>query len=68
MTYKIKFLGKITEGNPGFGIIQFAENKKNEVDMIIMGSRGRGHPEEILLGSVSYYVIHKSKTPVLIIK
>jgi nucleotide-binding universal stress UspA family protein len=33
-----------------------------------MGSRGEGHAEEILLGGVSYHVIHRSKIPVMIVK
>lgn len=65
---KTKFSSKIMKGNPGFDIIKFAHNKKNAIDLIIMGSRGEGHAEEILLGSVSYHVIHKSKIPVMIVK
>ena len=65
---KINFTSKIVKGNPGFDTIKFAHNKKNSVDLIIMGSRGEGHAEEILLGSVSYHVVHKSKIPVMMIK
>jgi nucleotide-binding universal stress UspA family protein len=65
---KISFNSKIIKGNPGFDTIKFAHNKKNSIDLIIMGSRGEGHAEEILLGSVSYHVIHKSKIPVMIVK
>ena len=65
---KIRFSSKIVKGNPGYDTIKFAHNKKNSVDLIIMGSRGEGHAEEILLGSVSYHVVHKSKIPVMIVK
>ncbi len=65
---KINFTSKIVKGNPGYDTIKFAHNKKNSVDLIIMGSRGEGHAEEILLGSVSYHVVHKSKIPVMIVK
>ena len=65
---KIDFSSKIIKGNPGYDTIKFAHNKKNSIDLIIMGSRGEGHAEEILLGSVSYHVIHKSKIPVMIVK
>ncbi|HUT05497.1 MAG TPA: universal stress protein [Nitrosopumilaceae archaeon] len=64
----LKFTSKLLKGNPGYDIIKFAHNKKNSVDLIIMGSSGEGHAEEILLGSVSYHVVHKSKIPVLMIK
>jgi nucleotide-binding universal stress UspA family protein len=65
---KVNFSSKIIKGNPGFDTIKFAHNKKNSINLIIMGSRGEGHAEEILLGSVSYHVVHKSKIPVMIIK
>ena len=38
------------------------------VDMVIIGSRGRGSVKGALLGSVSKYVLDKSKVPVLIVK
>ena len=65
---RIDFTSKIIKGNPAFDTIKFAHNKKNSVDLIIMGSRGESHTEEILLGSVSYHVVHKSKIPVMIVK
>jgi nucleotide-binding universal stress UspA family protein len=34
----------------------------------VIGSRGMGAVKEIFLGSVSNYVLHKSKKPVLIVK
>jgi nucleotide-binding universal stress UspA family protein len=65
---KVRFSSKVMKGNPGYDIIKYAHNKKNAVSLIIMGSRGEGHAEEILLGSVSYHVVHKSKIPVMIVK
>ena len=65
---KVIFNSKMVKGNPGFDTIKFAHNKKNSIDLIIMGSRGESHAEEILLGSVSYHVVHKSKIPVMIVK
>ena len=65
---KIPFASKIVKGNPGHDTVKFAHTKKNQVDLIIMGSKGDGHAEEILLGSVSYHVVHKSKIPVMIVK
>lgn len=44
------------QGNPAQEIIEFA--RKNTVDMIVMGSRGAGSVETLLLGSVSHRVCH----------
>ena len=65
---KIKYSSKIISGNPAFDTLKFAHNKRNSIDLIIMGSKRKGHAEEILLGSVSYHVIDKAKLPVLIVK
>lgn len=63
---RIKFSGKILEGNPGYDIVKFS--KTNKIDLIVIGSRGKGPTKEIFLGSVSNYVVHKAKCPVMIIK
>jgi len=64
----IQLTGKALAGNPGFDITRFANNKKNGIDLVVIGARGRGSAKEIFLGSVSNYVLHKSKKPVLIVK
>ena len=65
----ILFKGKSFKGaDPAFDIVQFAHNKKNHIDLIVIGARGMGFAREIFLGSVSNYVIHKSKKPVLLVK
>ena len=38
-----------------------------EVDMIVVGSHGRGAMYQLLVGSVSEGVLHKSRYPVLVI-
>ncbi|MCV0400295.1 MAG: universal stress protein [Nitrosarchaeum sp.] len=63
---KIKFLGHIVKGNPGYDIVKFSST--NKVGLIVIGSRGKGPAKEIFLGSVSNYVVHKAKCPVMIIK
>lgn len=52
-------------GDSGSIIIERAE--KLEVSMILMGSRGLGTIKSVLMGSVSNYVLHHSKCPVMII-
>lgn len=62
----ILFYEKIMYGDEGSRIVKFAHDKN--FDLIVIGSRGRGSVKEIFLGSTSNYVIHKSKTSVLIVK
>ena len=63
----IQFSYKIIKGaDPGFDILNFSKNHK--VDLIVIGARGLGAIKEAFLGSVSNYVLHKSKVPVLIVK
>ena len=65
----ISFHYKLFEGgDPGYDIVKFAHNKKNKIDLIVIGSRGMGSTKEFFLGSVSHYVIHKAKIPVLLVK
>ena len=62
----IVFKDKVAFGDPGYTIVNFA--KKNKYGIIVIGSRGRGSFKETLLGSVSHYVVHKSRLPVMIVK
>ncbi len=64
----ISLVGKALQGDPGYDIARFANNPKNGIDMVIIGARGRGSAKELFLGSVSNYVLHKVKKPVLIVK
>ena len=59
---------KILKGSPGKIISCFANQSKNKVDLIVVGSRGRSGLKEAFLGSISNYVMHKSKVPIMIIK
>ena len=62
----IVFKGKITYGDAKSEIPDFAKNYK--FDIIVIGSRGLTPVKELLLGSVSNAVVHKSKVPVLVVK
>lgn len=64
----IQLTGKAMSGDPGYDIARFVNNSKNKIDLVVIGARGRGSAKEIFLGSVSNYVLHKSKKPVLIVK
>ena len=64
----IEFSQVINFGNAGYNIIKYVENKTNEIDLIVIGSRGRGAIKEIFLGSTSNYVLHKSPVPVTVVK
>lgn len=48
-------------GSPAVVILDFAET--NDIDLIVMGSRGLGVVKGVLLGSVSQYVVEQSKCP-----
>ncbi len=55
----------LEDGNSAKAILKTA--KKEQVDLIIMGSHSRRWLEKILLGSVAEKVLHKSRLPVTII-
>ena len=57
----IQLIPKALAGDPGFDIVRFANNKKNRIDLVVIGARGRSSAKEIFLGSTSNYVLHKSK-------
>ncbi len=62
----IPFKSIMKHGKVEPGIIDVA--KKEKCDVIVIGKRGKSSVSEIFLGSVSHYVIHHSKIPVIIVK
>jgi len=56
----------IYEGFPEECILDYA--KRQEADVIIMGSHGRRGLKRMILGSVAEHVIRRSPCPVLIVK
>ena len=55
-----------TFGDPLRYIVSYAE--KNEIDQIILGSRGRDRTPKYLLGSVAERVVRRAPMPVLVVK
>ena len=53
-------------GSPAVVILDFAET--NDIDLVVMGSRGLGLLKGVLIGSVSQKVIEEAKIPVMVIK
>ncbi|SRR5579875_125518 len=62
----IVFNEKLLYGNGAWEIVEFATSKK--FDLIVIGSRGLNPIKQAFLGSVTNAVVHRSKTPVLVVK
>jgi nucleotide-binding universal stress UspA family protein len=56
----------IGSGDPASAIVDYSA--RNKIDLIVMGSRGLGQVEGMLMGSVSRKVSNTTKTNCLIIK
>ncbi len=57
---------KLLSGNAADEIVAYADSE--DVDLIVIGSRGHGTVASILLGSVSRRVLSESKRPVAVIR
>src|SRR5918912_3868691 len=65
--YDIQFKSQIEESMSVSGtIVEFAENQN--IDLIVVGSRGRSGFKKLLLGSVASRVVTYASCPVLVIK
>ena len=62
----IPFYTRILTGDPGHEIVNYANT--HGIDLIVIGARGLSSFKEIFLGSVSSYVMHTTKTAVMVIK
>ncbi len=63
---KAKFVCPIPVGDPTTEIVN--ASRREDVDAIVMGARGRSVDKDVLLGSVAEGVIRKSNVPVVIVK
>ena len=62
----IKFETRLEEGRPSDVIVDIAG--KEDVDLIVMGSRGMGGIRGLVLGSTSRSVVNSCTKPILIVK
>jgi nucleotide-binding universal stress UspA family protein len=58
----------IAGATAGYDLTTFANNPKNKIDHIVIGSRGLGFPKEVFFGSTANFISHKAKAPVTIVK
>ena len=56
----------IGASDPSEGILHAARDRKS--DLIVVGARGMGRLERLLLGSVSRAVVHAAEVPVLVVR
>lgn len=63
---RFKVKTRIERGVPRLKILEIEQEE--DVDAIILGSHGRSNLKEMLLGSVSEYVVRHSKKPVIVVK
>ncbi len=62
----VKVSQKVVEGLPATEIVEEAE--AGDFNLIVVGARGLGFVEELVLGSTSDIVVDKAKIPVLVVK
>jgi nucleotide-binding universal stress UspA family protein len=62
----LKFFTLIEEGPPSTTIVEIAEDE--DIDLIVIGSRGLGGITGLLLGSTSRNVVETCTKPILIVK
>jgi nucleotide-binding universal stress UspA family protein len=71
---KLTAAGVKAHGHVGTTIFGYAARSivddaiENDVDVIVMGSRGRGDLAGLVLGSTAHKVIHLTDRPVLIVR
>jgi len=65
-SHGIEVKAEILEGNIAETIINYA--KKEQIDLIVAGTKGHGALEELLMGSVTRNLVSLAHTPVLVVK
>jgi len=64
--HQVHYKVEIIHGSPGPEIIKFA-NRQN-VDLVVIGSRGLNSLQEMVLGSVSHKVMKRVQCPAMLVK
>lgn len=62
----IQYHTTILKGEPGLEIVRYAHEQ--QVDLVVIGSRGLNSLQEMVLGSVSHKVMKRVQCPALIVK
>lgn len=60
------FVDELREGKPSAKILEAAA--RHSVDLIVMGTHGRGGLEDLFLGSVAARVVRKARCPVMTVR
>jgi nucleotide-binding universal stress UspA family protein len=63
---RFKAVADVRAGAPFYEIIRYAKEK--DIDLIVMGTHGRGGLVHVLLGSVTEKVVRKAPCPVLTVR
>lgn len=63
---KVNYKTTILRGNPGPEIVKYANEQ--QVDLVVIGSRGLNTLQEMVLGSVSHKVMKRVNCPALVVK
>lgn len=63
---QVEYETKIDSGNPKRKIIEYA--LENQVDLIMLGSTGRGAVEQAIVGSTTAYVVNHAGCNVMVVK
>ena len=61
----IAFRAVVVEGSPAAALIELA--RKEDVDLVVAGRRGRGGFAELLLGSTTHHLSHHLDRPLVIV-
>lgn len=56
----------VTSNSPALTIVQYA--KETNIDLIVMGTHGRGAMAHLLMGSVAEHVVRTAPCPVMVVR